>query len=311
MSQGETDPKTTLVVVTRDRAAVLPGCIDALASQIPAPHQVVLVAGNNASVPAGFVERYGDLLITLAACASPNISIARNIGLDQAQGELVIFVDDDAQAHPGLLRAYRDAFRDHPRAWAGAGFVLDSRQSPPSPEFEYGMIRPDGVQIPVRQPNLTGLRRGYFPAVKGCNFALHRTRMPTTLRFDPFFAFAYDEADLIMSMHEQGGEVVHVPGAVVDHAHAPGMYRDNGPLNRDWHTEFASHTMFMLKHTQGRCRWWGWCVVYRRLAKHIVKVLASVLRAEINSSQARDHITRAFHGIKHAQSSHDSVRSSR
>ena len=42
-------------------------------------------------------------MIKLVACDQPNISAARNLGLAVAAGQLVAFIDDDAQAEPRWL----------------------------------------------------------------------------------------------------------------------------------------------------------------------------------------------------------------
>lgn len=311
MTSENPEPKISVIIVTRDRPTALPGCIDSIIHQSPTPNEIVLVAGNESSIPHGLLDLEDAVPIVVASCPEPNISLARNIGLDHAQGDLLIFIDDDAQAHAGLIEAYLEAFRAQPDAWAAGGVVLDARQSPASPEFAFGLIKPSGIQLEVVNPDRTGTPRGTFSSVKGCNFALHRARMPASLQFDPFFVFAFDETDLIMRVHEQGGCVVHVPGAVVDHDHAPGAYRAQGPLDRDWRTEFASHTMFMLKHTRGTERAWGWFVVLRRFGLHTARAIIALLRGRITPSRAWACIADAFSGVRFAASSHDSVRSSR
>lgn len=311
MDVNEHDPKVSMLVVTLDRADVLTRCLESLASQSCPPYEVVLVAGSGTSVPDVLLVKHPELRIVRCQCSVPNISIARNIGLEHAEGEVVIFVDDDAQAHTGLVEAYLEAFRFQHDAWVAGGVALDSRQDPPTLEFACGLIRPSGVQIEVRDPKREGIPRGFRRNVKGCNFAIHRGRLPADLCFDPFFAFAFDETDLIMRVHERAGGVIHVPAAVVDHAHAPGQYRSNGPMDRDWRTEFASHTMFMLKHSQGRDRTWGWCVVWRRLCAHCLRLLGFTTVGRLNPRRAWQYATDAVAGIRHARLSHDSDRSSR
>lgn len=301
----------SVIIVTRDRAAVLPACLDSIASQCPPPDEIILVVGSEQSFTDTLRVRYADLPISVYPCPEPNICKARNIGVQHARSDVLIFIDDDAQAHSNLIAAYTEAFMHDQQAWAAGGAVWDTRFNPPREEFVSGLIRPSGVQIAVHDPDRTGVPRGFVRSVKGCNFAIHRTRIPQDLRFDPFFAFAFDETDLIMRIHHRGGGVIHVPAAVVDHTHAPGAYRAQSPLDRDWRTEFASHTRFMRKHTRGTARLWGWCVVVRRLLKHILRANWAMIRAQLGPKAAVRCMTQAVAGIRYAARSHDTARSSR
>jgi GT2 family glycosyltransferase len=302
---GETARETTsVIIVTRDRADVLPNCLDGLGEQTSLPDEIVLVAGDEGSCPTELVTRYKHLPISVVLCPEPNICKARNIGLEHASSDLLLFIDDDAVPHPAWIQAFRNAMSADPSAWAAAGTVLDARTQPPMPEFASGLIRPSGTQIEVHNPAQAGRKRGFLPTVKGCNFALRRDRFIDPPMFDQFFAFSFDEADLVMQIHAHGGRVIHVPDAVVDHLHSPGIYRAQGALDRDWETEFASHTMFMLKHTHGLGRVTGWCVVCRRWGKHLARLVLGVLRREQSFIEARRKVSQACAGIRKARAAY-------
>lgn len=296
--------RVSVVIVTRDRADVLARCLDSILRQTPQPDEIIVVAGSDGSFPEDLRLRYAAQHLILACCSEPNISKARNIGVEHAGGDMVIFIDDDAIAHDRWVAAYTGAFENDPGAWAAGGSVLDARTDPPTPEFAHGLIHPSGRQVETRDPSQHAPRHGYRPSVKGCNFALRLDRIPGTMRFDPFFAFAFDEADLIMAIHEEGGGVISVPGAVVDHLHAPGAYRSDGPLDRDWYREFASHTRFMRKHSNGFGACMGWFVVFRRLGVHAARVLAAVVQRKITITTANACIADAISGVRRGSSSH-------
>ncbi|MHA7813087.1 MAG: glycosyltransferase family 2 protein [Phycisphaerales bacterium] len=302
--------RVSVVVVTRDRASVLTRCLASLESQTHPPDEVIIVAGNEDSCPQSLLDRHAALSIGLASCAEPNICLARNIGLDRATGGLILFIDDDAIADAGWVQAFVSAFHNDPGACAAGGTVLDARTEPRSPEFSRGLIHSSGRQIEVRSPD-TPKPRGYRHSVKGCNFALNMTKMPQGLRFDPFFRFAFDEADLVMTLHGLGCDIIEVPGAVVDHLHAPGLYRAAGPCDRDWRTEFASHTMFMLKHTRGIHRVAGWGVVLGRLMKHTARLAWAAATGAFDHQLALRGVVDAFSGVRFGALSHDTDRSSR
>ncbi len=298
--------RIAVVIVTRDRPHVIPGCLRSIQRQTPQPDEIFIVAGNERSCPPSLLTEFSELPIKLIRCPLPNICIARNMGLDATECEVVCFIDDDAIAHAGWIEAYIEAFRDQPDAAAAGGVVLDGRCSTRTVEFEYGLISPTGRQIecrPNRQANQT--KRGYTKSVKGCNFALHTRRLPEGIRFDEFFRFAFDETDLILTIQEMGGSILHTPHAVVDHLHAPGLYRTARAHDRDWRTEFASHTMFMMKHTKGTVRLLGWGVVLARLGKHAARLIAAAAAGTTDQRRALDGILDACSGIRLAVMSRD------
>ncbi|MFG0245312.1 MAG: glycosyltransferase family 2 protein [Phycisphaerales bacterium JB052] len=297
---------TSVIIVTRDRADVLPRCLESIAGQQPAPDEVVIVRGNEQSFPDQLRDQFKHLSIKVLECMEPNISLARNIGMEHATGEVIAFIDDDAIAHPNWLNAFSVALDLDPHAWIAGGTVLDARESSKPPEFMLGHIHPCGRQIEVVESNASPVPRGYLASVKGCSFALRMDRVPSGLRFDPFFRFAFDENDLVLTIHEQGGGVIHVPESVVEHLHAPGAYRSKGAMDRDWATEFASHTRFMRKHTSGTGRLMGWGVVLGRLCVHSCRACWTLMRGQIGPGRAMRCVLDAISGIRRGASSRDS-----
>jgi GT2 family glycosyltransferase len=286
-----------VVICTRDRPADLIRCLVSIASQSVFPDQVIVVSGSEDSCPAGVVDdfKFKDLIVI--DCFEHNISKSRNVGLHAAHTDVVLFIDDDAIARDGWMLAFQQAFEHHPECWAVGGDVFDSRTVPPSAEFSFGFVSPTGRQHPVRAERAP-VPRGYLPTVKGCNFGIRRVLVNGLGGFDPFFAFAFDEADLMLSIQEHGGAVVHESTAIVDHAHTPGHYRQTSRFDRDWRVEYASHTRFMLKHTRASMqRLHGWAVISGRLAKLVAMGGGGVLGSGVRLSCFIRMISGAIRGI--------------
>lgn len=293
-------PSAAVVICTRDRPDDLLLCLRSIQIQSVEPNEVIIVSGSQRSCPADIITQLPSLHINVIECYEHNISKSRNAGLKEAQSELVLFIDDDAQAHEGWVQAYIKAFARNAEAWAIGGDVFDSRNTPPSHEFSFGIISAMGKQIPVRSNPSTTPPRGYLSNVKGCNFGIRRQQVIDLRGFDPFFAFAFDETDLMMTIHRAGAEVVHESAAIVDHAHTPGHYRLKNSLDRDWQVEYASHTMFMLKHASGLNRVYGRFVIRRRLFKLALSGVLSMIRTKINPKSFIKILFAANRGIRDA-----------
>lgn len=308
-SQGDSETRdVSIIVVTRDRPKALSSCLRSIAPQITGNSEIIVIAGADSCCPTALVESVSSTcIIRVEYGVEANISKARNQGLKLATHDTVLFVDDDATVHVGWVDAYTDAFTRCPQACIAGGVVLDARTDDHSPEFAFGLIHPTGRQIEVRATQTDPGARGYCLSIKGCNFALRRDRSRVPVRFDEFFRFAFDETDLLLTLLEAGGEVMHVPDAVVDHLHAPGQYRSASPLQRDWHTEFASHTMFMLKHTHGLERLHGWGVISGRVCKHTARCVLAVTRGKCAMQDAWHAVRDAVLGVRSAKRSRGSA----
>lgn len=105
--------RLSVIIASKDRAHYLERALESFAHQIGAPSFEVIVVDNNSSddtkqiveraqTPSKFPVRY-------VFEPEPNRGKARNRGIEIAQGYLVLFVDDDVVAPPGLLAAHEAA----------------------------------------------------------------------------------------------------------------------------------------------------------------------------------------------------------
>jgi len=108
-------PTVSVVVPTFRRGPALAPVLDAVLAQDP--HELVVVFD-------GSQDRAYDLVVDRARCDSRLVAIyqdnqgemaARETGARRATGEVVLFVDDDVLAHPGLVAGHARLQRDHVR----------------------------------------------------------------------------------------------------------------------------------------------------------------------------------------------------
>ncbi|CAN5566478.1 hypothetical protein BH09GEM1_BH09GEM1_37770 [soil metagenome] len=133
-----TDVRATVVVCTRNRAAVLGRALDSLTQlRIPATVTWGVLVVDNASTDAtpDVAAQFRDRLpIRTVSEPNPGLSHARNRGVAEARGQYLIWIDDDAVAHPGWLASYLVAFDAHPDA-AVFGGPIDVAFDGPLPEW--------------------------------------------------------------------------------------------------------------------------------------------------------------------------------
>jgi GT2 family glycosyltransferase len=145
----------------------------------------------------------------------PSIPHAMNVGLREARGDVVLFLDDDIVPDAGLIEAHRQA-----QAQPGlvAGMVLQPGQVPsslqPGESFRFNSTRPDWIE-----------------EFMGGNFSISRSRALELGGFDEnFVGAAYRfEAEFASRFVRAFGKIRYEPSARLNHlAVASGGTRAHG-----------------------------------------------------------------------------------
>jgi O-antigen biosynthesis protein len=124
-------PDISIVLPTRDRALQLKRCLDALSRQFTTRRFEVIVV-NNAPGTCCMREVISNLPeLRFVHESRPGLSYARNAGIRAAQGEIVVFTDDDTEAEPGWLEHLVRPFQ-RPEIWAVTGNILPRKLEMPA-----------------------------------------------------------------------------------------------------------------------------------------------------------------------------------
>ena len=103
--------RISVVIPTHNRAPILARCLDALVPQRP-DEIVVVDDGSQDGTRELLAQREGVRGIHRARAGGR--SAAKNTGVEAARGEVVLFLDDDAIAQPGLVDRHREHHDRHP-----------------------------------------------------------------------------------------------------------------------------------------------------------------------------------------------------
>lgn len=124
--RGAGAARVTAIVLTRDRPAFVRRALDSLAGAAQPPDVLVI---DNASAPAGARA------LAVECAARPGTTLQRSernlgcaggrrLGVERSVGELVLFLDDDAELLPGALEHLVGDLDAHPDAGAVAATVV-------------------------------------------------------------------------------------------------------------------------------------------------------------------------------------------
>lgn len=243
----------SVIVVSRDRPECLARCLSGLDGLIYPAFEIVVVAcpaGTAAVRAAGYETR-----VKLLEFDEANISTARNLGLLEAAGGIVAFIDDDAVPEPLWLKHLAAPFEDGAVAAAG-GFVRGRNGI----SFQWTARQVDGcgrtraIAVQGSAPVIPDLAPGHAVKTEGTNMAVRRAVLAGLGGFDPGFRFFLDETDLNLRLADKGHSTVIVPLAEVHHAFAPSARRKADRTVTDLTEIGASSAYFLRKHCPAEAR---------------------------------------------------------
>jgi glycosyltransferase involved in cell wall biosynthesis len=119
--------KISVIICTYNREKYLYNALKSIAEQDYSQklYEIVLINNNSTDntedICRQFQHDFPDVSFRYVVENQQGLSYARNRGIDESNGEILIYVDDDATVFSGYLRAYDDFFQNHPDAIAGGG----------------------------------------------------------------------------------------------------------------------------------------------------------------------------------------------
>ena len=197
-------PSVSVVVCTYNGGRTLRRTLTALAALDYPRYEVIVVDDGSTDDSAAIAAASAARLIS-----GPNrgLSHARNVGLRQAQGEIVAYLDDDAYPDHNWLRYLAHAFltTDH------AGIGGPNLCPPDAGEVAQCVSHSPGG------PNHVLLSDTLAEHIPGCNMAFRRQALLDVGGFDERFRIAGDDVDLCWRLQDLGQTIGFHPTAMVWH----------------------------------------------------------------------------------------------
>ncbi|MEX0971302.1 MAG: glycosyltransferase [Paracoccaceae bacterium] len=237
-------PHISLIIVSRDRAEALSSALNCLRFQTVSGFETIVVSNLPATTgPAPAPLAHYD-------CQPANISLARNIGLAKAKGDIVVFCDDDCLPDPRFIELITAPFADrHVGAaggmsrgtngvamqWQAVSFGRDGRDKP--------------LTIDLRKPwTVFAPEPERFIKTVGTACAFRADALRAIGGFDEGYRYYFDETDVNLRLSEAGWSTAIVPTAQVHHAFAAGPHRDRRRMPTDMFEIGASAARFCTLH---------------------------------------------------------------
>jgi len=217
--------KVSVAICTWNRAKLLDETLLTMRALDVPPNvewEVIVVDNNSADETSRVLDRHASHL-PLVALFEPQAgkSYAANLAASRADGDLLIWTDDDVRVAAGWLSAYVDAARRSPEAAFFAGPIDPWFETPPPPWIDRHLSSLTGVYVIVDHgPDYR--RLAHDEAVFGANMAF-RTDVARAFPLNERLGrirgslIGGDDTELIKRVHDAGFHGVWVPAARVQH----------------------------------------------------------------------------------------------
>jgi GT2 family glycosyltransferase len=209
--------RVSLILCSKNGGPRLQKCLSAIdALDLPEDVELVLVDnGSTDGISPQIMQRFvteARLPCRILEVREPGNSAGRNAGIAAAQGDLLLFIDDDCYVDPNFAREWLKVFNMENIGF-GSGMII--RYAPENSDLGCN-------ESPLAQKTAPGafVERGF---IQGSNMAFRRDCLDRAGPFDPRFGagtlFAGEEWDVVLRASAAGWAGGYFPGPKVKHDH--------------------------------------------------------------------------------------------
>ena len=216
----------TLIICTYNREKYIGPLLDSIAkNDYPTTdYEIVLVDNNCTDNTRGVCEQFAaghpEITLRYVVETEQGLSAARNKGIKEAKGDIIIYVDDDALVDADYIRIYAEHFATHPETMAAGGPI-----EPLYETSEPAWMSPYTKALLTAWMNYGDKVREYpkgrYPG--GGNAAYRKVVFDKVGLFNTELGrkgnllLASEEKDIFDKMHALGMQVLYLPTPVLHH----------------------------------------------------------------------------------------------
>jgi GT2 family glycosyltransferase len=218
-------PEMSVIVLNWNGKHFLETCLTALRRQIFRDFEAILVDNGSEDGSVEYVREHFPEVSVLPLERNLGFAAGNNAGYEQAQGSLIVLLNNDTEAEPQWLEEIHKAAQEFPRAGTFASKMLFFDERNRIDNCGFGLTTA-GLAVDHgrgEQDGPTWLEhRKVFGACAGA--AAYRRSMLDRIGFlDPDFLTFYEDVDLSFRAQLLGYECVFVPRAIVYHRYRATM----------------------------------------------------------------------------------------
>jgi GT2 family glycosyltransferase/sugar lactone lactonase YvrE len=200
-------PRVSVVVCAYNAAETLEDCLSSLERLTYPDFEIILVND-------GSRDRTGEIgrahpRVRVIDTPNAGLSVARNVGLAEANGEIVAYTDADTRVDPSWLTFLVQPFVTSDVVGSGGPNVVPADDPPMAQSIARAPGGPTHVLLDDR----------IAEHIPGCNMAFRREALNEIGGFNPLYLRAGDDVDICWRLQARGWRIGFSPAALVWHHH--------------------------------------------------------------------------------------------
>jgi GT2 family glycosyltransferase len=208
-----------LCIINYNGAAILPGTLEAAVPLETSFSEILLVDNGSTDESLTLVKRRFPGVRIVEVGENRGAGGARNVGLEAARSNLILFIDNDVSITHDCAKILQDALKEHPNAVMAAPTVLYAR-NPSIVQYDgaenhyLGMMIVGNEDCPLADQNKDVHKT---TSMVTCAFMIDRIKVPGDERFDEDYFIYVEDHDFSVRMTSMGLDILSVPQAQVIH----------------------------------------------------------------------------------------------
>lgn len=208
----------SIIVITRNRPYVISNCLNSLLKQEHRPFEIIVVDSSSNDETRRIIGNFPDVKYVYFKNGKNKMPVSRNMGIKEAKGKVIAFVDDDTICGPQWLSECVKSYSS-----AEIGVVGGRILEPQTKDLDHFR------KVPIGKINEKGEFFDNFDCdpgatievdtLRGCNMSFMNEVFEKLGGFDRQYTGnnCREEADMITRAQKAGFKVVFNPKMVLDH----------------------------------------------------------------------------------------------
>ena len=217
----------TVIICTYNREKYIRRLLESIAANDldKQQYEIVLVDNNctdkTKEICTAFAAEHTDINFRYVVEKEQGLSAARNKGIKEAKGDLLVYIDDDAFVDPHYLSDYVNWFASHPETMAAGGPIIPYYEQGEEPEWMTPYTRALLTAWMDYGDKVREYPKGRYPG--GGNAAYRKEVFEKVGLFNTALGrkggnlMGSEEKDIFAKMHQLGMQVLYLPWPVLHH----------------------------------------------------------------------------------------------
>ncbi len=197
------------------------------------------------------IKKYQHLINKVINTSSKNVSIARNLGLNAATKDIIVYLDDDVVPTKKWLESHINIYLTQGRICGCVGGPVRDKTKINQPlQFNFGVNSLLSESKPILSETVAKKychQSYWFKAVMGANVSYRRDAIDKMGGFDEFFEYFLEETDICIRLIQSGYDIYYTD-VEVDHYPQPSHNREDQKHLTCWYSLGKNTTYFAFKH---------------------------------------------------------------